>query len=147
MSEAARGHEQDPDFTQRFIDAVSSVRNYNDRHIGGMGQASYFLRDVFNSDEDTGVSRNDEAGMEKELVRLLQADDLKAMGIDLVDPARPGLEPLDVREEQEKEEEHPSALFMVIDNADKFADTLHRLKPAPEQKERTAESVDMILAS
>lgn len=156
MSETGRGHEQDERFTQRFIDAVGSVRSYNDRHTGMAGIASSFLVGLF---EEAGgsntakVSRIDEANMERELVSILQADDLEAMGVALVDPTafaaadrEHGKDP-HLREDAAGAVKRPVSLIMLISDPAKFTDTLQRLKPAPGQKEETQASVDALLVS
>lgn len=154
MSEASHGHqEQGPQFTQRFVDAVDSVRGYNDRHAaGGMGGLTYFLREALHADDEEQVPRHEEAQMEKEMVSFLHTDDLRAMGIDLIDPSQPSLEPLDPNRPLEEEGEEdaakqPPSLYMLIGDADTFADTVRRLKPAPEQRAQAESSIDHVLSS
>ncbi|HXE09884.1 MAG TPA: hypothetical protein VN554_00480 [Verrucomicrobiae bacterium] len=147
MSETSHGHpEQGPEFTQRFIGAVGSVREYNDRHVSGIGQAASFLTGLFEHGEEEKVAPHEEAQMEKELVQILHTDDLRAMGIDLIDPSQPALEPLDLSEAT-AEEDQPTSLIMLIGNADTFADTIRRLKPAPEQRPAAAEGVEQALSA
>jgi hypothetical protein len=155
MSETSQGHEHDEQFTQRFNDAVDSVRQYNDTHASMAGIASSFLFSMFEdkSGDVARVSPVDKANMEKELVTLLQTDELEAMGVSLVDPSKffsTDTEPdadLASHEATDSGTKHPVSLIMLISDPDLFTETIHRLKPAPGQQEATQTSVDALLVS
>lgn len=147
------GQEQDPQFTQRFIDALDSVQEYNRRHTGMGGAMRGFIDLMLAHVEEESaepkeptVSPADEAAMEKELVQLLQADELDAMGVTLFDTAAPGVKKFEVDGGEERPQK-PSSLFMLITDKEKFEDTLWRLKPAPEQQEQASNGVASLLSS
>ena len=155
MPERIQGHEQDPEFTQRFIDAVGSVNEYNEKHTG-IGYAvnsmvSFFLASIKDEDDELKqpeVSDEDKAAMEKELVALLQTDELAAMGITLFDSNAPGIKEADFSESGKGEDgKPPSSLIMLITDGDKFKDALYGLKPTPEQKDLVAAGVNSLLAN
>jgi hypothetical protein len=150
MPEQTNIHNQEPDpqFTQRFIDAVGSVRAYNERHtgIGGAmkGLFAIITASVGEEAEEPQVTHQDEAEMEKQLVQLLQTDDLKGMGVTLFDTKAAGVEEADFSEEKP---DRPSSLIMLITDGDKFEDVIWHLKPMDEQREQTEQGVATLLSS
>ena len=102
------------------------------------------IRHVGFIDNEPEVSDGDKADMEKELVTLLQADELAAMGITLFD-SKDG-EALKTKKLKDSLEK-PSMLVMFITDGDKFTDTLYKLKPIPEQQEQTAATVASLLSN
>jgi hypothetical protein len=150
MSEPIQTHNQEPDpqFTQRFIDAVGSVRTYNERHtgIGGAmkGLFAIITAGLEEEAEQPQVTHQEEADMEKQLVQLLQTDDLHAMGITLFDTKSAGVEEADF---SEGKADRPSSLIMLVTDGEKFEDTLWHLKPTDEQREQTEQGVSTLLSS
>jgi len=155
MGEQSFGREQDPHFTQRFSDAVASVQEYNSKHTG-ISHIAQGLFSMFRTEEEDqpAVSPTDQADMEKELVALLQADELEAMGVTLFDSKEPGIKKVEFTEsetgdetEGEKDSEFPSMLVMLITDADKFTDTVYKLNPTPEQQKQVESGINTILSS
>jgi len=150
MTEQTNIHNQEPDpqFTQRFIDAVGSVRAYNERHtgIGGAMKGLFAIITAGVGEEAEGpqVTHQEEADMEKQVVQMLQTDDLKEMGVTLFDTKAAGVEEADFSEEKP---DRPSSLIMLITDGDKFEDTLYQLNPTDEQREQTEKGVATLLSS
>ncbi len=140
-------HEPDPQFTQRFIDAVGSVQTYNERHTGAVGAMKglfeIVIANVVDEADQPKVSHAEEAEMEKQLVQLIQANDLRKMGITLFDTSSIVKE-ADLSEGANK---RPSSLIMLISDGDRFKDTLYKLRPTDEQRPQTEQNVATLLTS
>ncbi|MEK7594095.1 MAG: hypothetical protein AAB436_00440 [Patescibacteria group bacterium] len=150
MTEQDNPHNQHPpqEFTQRFIDAVGSVQDYNNRNTG-LGYAVSGMFSFLMPDDETTqprVSPKDKADMEKELVSLLQTDELAQMGVSLVDSNAPYGERIDF-EDDDTRQKLPSTLVMLITDGETFRDSLLELNPTPEQKDKVAGGVNSILAN
>ncbi|HZL07879.1 MAG TPA: hypothetical protein VFC50_01655 [Candidatus Dormibacteraeota bacterium] len=155
MDEKIQTHNQEPDpeFAQRFIDAVGSVAEYNDKHTGQRSMVTGLLGlfRVEGEPEQPQLSAKDKADMERDLVAMLQADELAEMGVTLFDTNDRGIEEADFSEPDEaaegEEAKRPSFLLMLITDGDKFKETLGKLNPADEQREKVAGGVDLILSN
>lgn len=138
-------------FTQQFIDATGSVTTYNHQYTGGESASRNIFDAITGNKEDETtkpkVTFQEEAAMAKEVVQFLQADELAAMGITLFDSNKPGgMEEVDAESLQEGSG-RPSTLIMLITDADKFGQTVSRLDPTPEQKDKVRHSINGLLES
>lgn len=141
MTEFSR---QPDEFTAHFNAAISSVERFNQGYEDvntQMGKFNGFLGGPPEvQDHQPAVSRVEQAAMEKELVLLLQTDDLAAMGITLFDTANKEFDP--------DSNATPGMLVPVLNDSEKFGDVLRRLKPLGElQQNATDYSINKILES
>ncbi len=149
MSECKQFPDSVPEFTQQFIDAVQSVNEYNGRYTGLAGT----MRGLFDmliqvEDEDMPdhTSEQDQAEMSKELVTLLQDEELATMGIKLFDADAPGVRAY-VRPEAREGVTTSSSLTMLVGDAELFKATVSQLSPTEEQKPLTDKSVNTVLST
>lgn len=153
MTEKTNPHNQEPphEFTQRFIDAVSSVEAYNNKNTGLGFAVSGMVRFLIPEHvaDQPKVSPKDQADMEKELVSLLQTDELREMGITLFDSSESTGELVEFGEDGGNAEatKYPSKLIMLITDGELFGDSLNKLNPNAEQKSQVSSGVNSILAN
>jgi hypothetical protein len=133
MSDLER--EPSANFSQHFLDVLDAVEAYNRRNTYPSLMVRGIAR-VFRPQEEEypEVSIIDREDMERDLIIATQADDLMAMGIELVDVKG-----------DETEDGLPTRLVPCIGNTDKFKETLQKLNPTPEQNELVAEKIDWLL--
>lgn len=147
MSEAHNFQDTGPEFTQQFIGAVQSVNEYKERHTGLSATVSGFIGMLIRIEDDDmppPVSARDKGEMARELVSILQTDELAEMGIKLFDSRAPGVEAYD-GSEAPTPADLPSSLIMIISDGEKFGETLSQLKPTEEQEVATKSCVDTLL--
>ncbi len=133
---------QPDEFTEQFNAAISSVERFNqgyeDLNSETGRMMGMLLGPIGPEDRQPAVSREEQAAMEKELVTVLQADDLEAMGIRLFDTARNQFNP--------NSPSVPGKLIPVLDDGEKFSETIRRLNPKDEKQKNTTDySVNKIL--
>lgn len=143
--------EQRPDnnhLAPQLIGALNSVDHFNSKHAS-MGSAMAGLLFAFIAQEDgskadEGVSRAEEAEMERELVHMLQADELTSMGIMLFDGEKPGVNEFH-KPEDGTGYSLPSSLIAFISDADQFTDTLKHLQPTNEELPQVKDKIGGLL--
>lgn len=140
--------EQNPQFSQHFIDTVGAVNQYNAEHAGIAGSVKGIVGMLFGQAgiKEPAVSAVEEAHMAKEMVQFLNTDALDEMGVRLAEIHSSGVRQIGHEELGKAKDGEASTLFLVITDGDKFADTLVNLKPAPEQKDAVDKSVDSVLS-
>ncbi len=149
MSEDLHFHDREPQFTQQFIDAVQSVNEYNGRHTGltgtMMGMFDMLIR-IEDEDMPEHVSEQDQAAMAKELVTLLQDEELATMGIKLFDADAPAVRAYS-RTEAAEGVSTPSSLTMLIGDAELFKATVSKLHSTDEQKPLADKGINTVLGT
>ena len=152
MNERYTGHEQDDSdfqFTQRFIDATSSVSEYNQRHADIGPQLGNVIHAIaakeFKLDyEEPQASPEEQAQMERELIQIIQKDELESMGISLYEKKSYNNFKIYTSLDNRRV---PIGLFMTITDDEKFKHTLYGLKPTEEQREMTEKQIAKLLDS
>ncbi len=143
MSEAAQFQDRPQEFTEQFNVAIGSVAHYNEAYSDLNSKLARFFSILLPIEEDAPkpkVSREEQAAMEADVLRLLQGDALSSMGVRLIDSSLTEFDP-------KQANSLPGQLEPILDDSEKFADTLLKLSPTKEQKRRTESSVDRVLAN
>lgn len=147
MAENKQFDDYSPNPTDQFISAIASVDNFNSRFTGLGGAMLGFLSMVVRTEEQKPEtpSRADEERMERDLVHMLQTDELDAMGIKLFDAEAPG-----VREFTgvgDGSRVSPSSLILLLDDEEKFGAEIAKLDSTDEQKSAVDKALGSVLSN
>lgn len=149
MTESTYFQDRPEDFTAQFNSAIESIGRYNSEHTGAaaigkaMGGLLGILMEPGPTDTaPTQLSPQEEAAMTRDLVKILQTDDIEAMGLKLFD----GNPDHDIDLQAENIDGLPGRIELILSDSDAFSETIGKLKPTTEEDVlQTGKNLDSIL--
>jgi hypothetical protein len=150
MHELPPSGDNEPAFTQHFINAVLSVHDYNTRHKKIDGE-------LFNIIQMTQLSaglitpeqvqhQDESVEMNRELLKMIQGDRLADMGVRIFDPSASEFKEF-VMEDPENPSYFPKELMLIAEDMPRWLDTVRNLEPTTDTAEITRLAVNTVLST